>query len=76
MLPPNRQPKIIRYPEVLKRTGFSSRTTIWQLIKDRQFPAPLQLTAHSVGWLEHDIDHWILSRPSTSPQTKAEEGAT
>lgn len=27
------------------------------------FPPPIQLGPRAVGWLEHEIDEWIASRP-------------
>ncbi len=46
------------------RVGLS-KATIYKMIKAGQFPAPKQLGARSVGWLESDIQAWIDSRPST-----------
>lgn len=53
--------KIIRLPEVKERTGLS-RTTIYSLLKQGEFPAHVHLGARCVGWLEHEIDAWIAAR--------------
>ena len=42
-----------------------SKATIYKMIKAGNFPAPKQLGARSVGWLESDIQAWINSRIST-----------
>ena len=42
-----------------------SKATIYKMIKAGNFPAPKQLGARSVGWLESDIQAWIDSRIST-----------
>jgi prophage regulatory protein len=42
-----------------------SKATIYKMIKAGTFPAPKQLGARSVGWLESDIEAWIDSRIST-----------
>lgn len=42
-----------------------SKATIYKMIKAGTFPAPKQLGARSVGWLESDIQAWIDSRIST-----------
>lgn len=39
-----------------------SKATIYRQIKKGKFPAPIQLTDRSVGWLDTDINAWIVSR--------------
>ncbi|MCH8491524.1 MAG: AlpA family transcriptional regulator [Oceanicaulis sp.] len=53
--------RILRRREVEIRTGLS-RSSIYASIAAGQFPAPLRLTARSVGWVEHEIDSWIEQR--------------
>ena len=38
----------------------------YALIASGQFPAPIRLTANTVGWLEHDIERWIAQRAISS----------
>lgn len=59
---------IIRFPEVLSRTGLS-RSTIYSLIKTGQFALPIKLGARAVGWLESDVVDFIESRISVSRKT-------
>jgi len=52
---------ILRRPQVQQRTGLS-RSTLYQYIKDGDFPKPVQLGMRAVGWLESDISDWIAKR--------------
>lgn len=36
-----------------------SKATIYREIKQGKFPAPIQLTDRSVGWLMSEIEEWI-----------------
>ncbi len=65
--PPSR---MLRFPEVIARTGIS-RTTIWRRIKAGTFPAPVQLGLNSIGWPEPAIIEWVESRPVVAYATEA-----
>jgi prophage regulatory protein len=52
---------ILRRPQVQLRTGLA-RSTIYELISEGRFPAPIQLTDRTVGWLDREIEDWIASR--------------
>ena len=52
---------ILRLPDVKLRTGLS-RSTIYLAIKNDQFPKSIQIGLRSVGWVESEIDSWILQR--------------
>ncbi len=54
-------PTIQRLPLVKFRTGLG-RTSIYNGVKARTFPAPIQLGLRAVGWLESDITEWIEQR--------------
>lgn len=53
--------RILRLPEVMTRTGLS-RSTIYELIAKRQFPHPISIGTRAVGWIEDDINQWIVDR--------------
>ena len=57
--------RIMRLPEVLYRVGIG-KSTLYKLIAAGEFPAPVKLTANSVGWLSSDVDAWIAGRQRTS----------
>jgi prophage regulatory protein len=52
---------LLRLPEVLKRFPVS-KSTWWQGVKDRKYPAPRRLSARCVAWLESDILALIASK--------------
>ena len=53
--------RIIRKVEVCRRTGYSD-TTIWRAERRGEFPARVQLSEHSVGWYEDEIERWVRDR--------------
>lgn len=53
--------RILRRPEVEARTGLS-RSTIYQWMKDGQFPQPVKLGARLVAWRESDVSAWLEAR--------------
>ena len=59
---------ILRLPEVIKRTGLS-RSSIYLRVANKEFPAPLSLGGRAVGWLEQNVDEWIVARIEESKVT-------
>ena len=53
--------KILRLPTVKEITGLS-RSSIYLHINNGSFPKPIPLGARAVGWLDSDINDWLLSR--------------
>lgn len=53
--------KILRLTEVIATTGLS-RAMIYELIKDQRFPKQVQLTGRCVGWVEEEVQDWIMQR--------------
>jgi prophage regulatory protein len=56
---------IIRLPVVICRTGLS-RSSIYLRMANNDFPKPISLGGRAVGWLDHDIDEWIIERIEVS----------
>jgi prophage regulatory protein len=54
------EPRLIRLPEVIRRTGMS-KSTIYARIAQDDFPKQKVLSARLVVWLEADIANWIQS---------------
>ena len=50
--------KVIRLADVLERTGLV-RSTIYKLIGDGAFPAPVKLLKRTVAWVEAEVDAWL-----------------
>lgn len=60
-----RPTRVIRKRQVLERIGLSD-TTLWRMVRDRRFPAPLQLSANAIGWREGDVEDWLATRVTTT----------
>jgi prophage regulatory protein len=58
-------PQILRLPQVKARTGLS-RSTVYAMMRDGQFPLSIRLGARSIGWSDLDVDAWIAARVSAS----------
>lgn len=56
--------RILRRPEVQARIGLS-RSTIYAMVAEGSFPAPIKLGSRAVGWHEADIGAWLRSRESS-----------
>ena len=55
------QENILRWPQVQARVGLC-RSRIYQLIETGNFPRQIKLSDRATGWLESEIDQWILER--------------
>ena len=53
--------RILRRPEVEARTGLS-RSTLYAMMAEGEFPKPLRLGKRAVGWTEASIAEWLASR--------------
>ena len=54
--------RILRMREVMQRIGLS-RSTIYKLMENDDFPRPMKLGSQAIGWRDADIEAWIESRP-------------
>ena len=52
---------ILRLPLVKSRTGLS-RSSIYLQIAEGTFPKQISLGKRTVGWLENEIEAWLLSQ--------------
>lgn len=50
--------KIIRLPELIKKTGLS-RSTIYLRMSKGLFPKSISLGERAVGWVENEIEQWV-----------------
>ena len=57
--------RLLKLPYVLALTGLS-RSTMYRMLKDGDFPRPVQLGKRAVAWRESDVIAWIDGRPPTS----------
>ena len=63
MEPPDQvfQHRVIRLPEVLRITGIS-KSHLYSLLKEDDFPRQILLGKRSVGWSQASIHAWIQAR--------------
>lgn len=57
--------RFIRRREVQCLTGLS-RSSLYRLIADKDFPPAIQLSTNTVAWLESEVNAWILDRVAAS----------
>jgi prophage regulatory protein len=55
----------LRLQTVIRVTGLS-RSTLYRLIADEQFPRPVQLGPRAVAWRRTDIEAWGEARPTST----------
>ena len=53
--------RIIRLREVMERTGLA-RSTVYKYVEDGIFPKSVPLGGRAVGWVEQEVEDWILAR--------------
>ena len=63
--------EFLRWPRVRQLTGLS-RSTIWRLEKNGQFPARRKLSANSVGWSLIELQAWMQSRSAATALAASE----
>ncbi|MCX7084821.1 MAG: AlpA family transcriptional regulator [Methylococcales bacterium] len=56
---------IIRLPQAIEKTGLS-RSTIYALISRGEFPQKIKLSPRTMGFLESEVDAWIVDRLNAS----------
>jgi len=58
-------PRFLRLRAVLQVTGLG-RSTVYRMMAERTFPAPVKLAKRAVGWRQDDVQQWTNARPTTS----------
>lgn len=53
--------QILRLPQVCKVTGLG-RSMIYQLESAHRFPCRVRIGARAVGWVEAEVQTWLVSR--------------
>jgi prophage regulatory protein len=57
----NRPIRFLRLPQVIDATGLG-KTTIYDLQGQGDFPMRVKITAHSVAWVEAEVEAWLAQR--------------
>jgi prophage regulatory protein len=52
---------MLRLPQVIDATGLG-KTTIYELQGRGDFPMRVKITAHSVAWVEEEVQAWLAQR--------------
>jgi len=60
-LPGNRPIRMLRLPQVIDATGLG-KTKIYELQGQGDFPMRVKITAHSVAWVEEEVQTWLADR--------------
>ena len=55
----------MRLPSVMRWTGLG-RSTIYRLVAERKFPAPVLLAARAVAWRRTDLEQWSEMRQTAT----------
>ena len=66
------QIKVVRHAQVCEKLCVSS-AKLFDMVARDQFPKPFLLIpgGRAVGWLESDVDRWILGRKECAPNPAA-----
>ena len=57
-------PRLLRLPAVLEATGLA-RSTVYRMVAEHTFPAPVKLAKRAVGWRHADVRQWANGRPTS-----------
>lgn len=57
--------KFFRLPEVVELTGLRP-STVYKLIRLKQFPPGVKLSQRSTGWNSRAIEEWIANKISSA----------
>ena len=53
--------QILRLPQVCRMTGLG-RSMIYQLEAESRFPCRVRIGARAVGWVESEVQGWLVAR--------------
>jgi prophage regulatory protein len=62
--------QILRLPQVCKVTGFC-RSMIYLLEAEQRFPQRIKIGQRAVGWLETEVQAWLMTRVQGSRSKSA-----
>jgi prophage regulatory protein len=67
---------ILRLPDVKRRVGLS-RSSIYARVASGDFPKPVRLgaNARAVGFLESEVDNWLIRQAERRTPAETEQAA-
>lgn len=63
----------LRLPKVKALTGLS-KSSLYELIRDNNFPAPIHLGPRTVAWVSSEVRQWAAERISASRAALPHQG--
>jgi len=64
-MPPNDPPTLLlTIDEVMRLTGYRSRSSIYRLVRQNRCPPPVVIGGGRVRWRSGEIEHWLQGLPS------------
>jgi prophage regulatory protein len=63
------QIRFLKLREVLEISG-KSKSSIYEAVKKKQFPAPVKLSNRSSGWIQSEVSAWAEERVKASRSGK------
>jgi predicted DNA-binding transcriptional regulator AlpA len=60
-----KQPRFVSKKELLARVGVTY-PTIWKWMRQGAFPRARKISETKCGWLESEVNEWMLARPPRS----------
>ena len=70
----NANDRIIRLPEVMGMVGLK-KSAIYKMIAEGVFPRQMKLGKHASGWLESDVQRWIVRRAGNDAEGQQPQAA-
>ena len=67
--------RMLRIADVMRKTALS-RSQIYRLVGLGVFPTQIHLGERAAGWIEGEIDNWLLDRIQSSRGTTASRSAS
>ncbi len=61
VVPRNGPIRMLRLAQFIDATGLG-KTKIYELQADGDFPMRVKITAHSVAWIEEEVQAWLAAR--------------
>jgi prophage regulatory protein len=62
--------RILETRELLERIPLD-RSTIWRMVQEGRFPAPIQLTTFRIGWRWSAVLQWLSEREKNPLERRA-----
>lgn len=55
---------LLTIDELMRRTGYKSRSSIYRLVRQNRCPAPVVIGGGRVRWRAGEIEHWLQDLPA------------